>query len=135
MRPDAPAARSAASLGITTSRQYFWGSGLLSSVLDNAPTYLSFLSACSGRFVDPDIVSQVGHLVQTHGADLTSLTGPYADEIRQTFLTLQRYHPGLVDGLVLVCPGFCPKVRTSLSASVRVEHHHSPINGSRVSSP
>lgn len=29
---------------------FFWGSGLLSSVLDNAPTYLSFLSALLGAF-------------------------------------------------------------------------------------
>ena len=38
----------AASLGITTPRQFFWGSGALSSVLDNAPTYLNFLTAAFG---------------------------------------------------------------------------------------
>ncbi|HTP12009.1 MAG TPA: sodium:proton antiporter, partial [Bacteroidota bacterium] len=38
----------AASLGIATPGQYFWGSGALSSVLDNAPTYLNFLSAAFG---------------------------------------------------------------------------------------
>jgi len=38
----------AAGFGITTARQYFWGSGLLSSVLDNAPTYLNFLTAAFG---------------------------------------------------------------------------------------
>jgi Na+/H+ antiporter NhaD/arsenite permease-like protein len=38
----------AAQLGITTARQYFWGSGALSSVLDNAPTYLNFLTAAFG---------------------------------------------------------------------------------------
>lgn len=32
-------------LGVTTPGQYFWNTGLLSSVLDNAPTYLNFLSA------------------------------------------------------------------------------------------
>lgn len=37
-----------ASLGIVTPGQYFWSSGLLSSVLDNAPTYLNFLSAAFG---------------------------------------------------------------------------------------
>ena len=30
---------------------FYWGSGGLSSVLDNAPTYLSFLKAVSGAFV------------------------------------------------------------------------------------
>jgi Na+/H+ antiporter NhaD/arsenite permease-like protein len=38
----------AASLGFTTPRQFFWGSGILSSVLDNAPTYLNFLTAAFG---------------------------------------------------------------------------------------
>jgi Na+/H+ antiporter NhaD/arsenite permease-like protein len=38
----------AASIGIVTPGQYFWGSGLLSSVLDNAPTYLNFLTAAFG---------------------------------------------------------------------------------------
>jgi Na+/H+ antiporter NhaD/arsenite permease-like protein len=38
----------AASIGIATPGQYFWGSGILSSVLDNAPTYLNFLTAAFG---------------------------------------------------------------------------------------
>src|SRR5207244_7197188 len=38
----------ASGLGITTARQFFWGSGALSSVLDNAPTYLNFLTAAFG---------------------------------------------------------------------------------------
>jgi len=35
-------------LGIHSSGQFFWGSGALSSVLDNAPTYLNFFSAALG---------------------------------------------------------------------------------------
>ncbi|MDH7479527.1 MAG: sodium:proton antiporter [Syntrophomonadaceae bacterium] len=35
-------------LGVTTAAQFFWASGLLSSFLDNAPTYLTFLSLASG---------------------------------------------------------------------------------------
>jgi Na+/H+ antiporter NhaD/arsenite permease-like protein len=38
----------AASIGITTVRQFYWGSGLLSAMLDNAPTYLNFLTAAFG---------------------------------------------------------------------------------------
>ena len=38
----------AASLSIVTPGQYFWATGVLSSVLDNAPTYLSFLTASFG---------------------------------------------------------------------------------------
>jgi len=40
----------AAQLGINSPGQFFWGSGTLSSVLDNAPTYLNFLSAAKGLF-------------------------------------------------------------------------------------
>ncbi|MFH0798672.1 MAG: sodium:proton antiporter [Pseudomonadota bacterium] len=36
------------SLGISTPGGYYWASGLLSSFLDNAPTYLSFLEAAKG---------------------------------------------------------------------------------------
>jgi Na+/H+ antiporter NhaD/arsenite permease-like protein len=35
-------------LGVTTAFQFYWGSGILSSVLDNAPTYLNFLTAAFG---------------------------------------------------------------------------------------
>ncbi len=38
----------AGSLGIVQPAQYFWGTGVLSSFLDNAPTYLNFLSAAFG---------------------------------------------------------------------------------------
>jgi Na+/H+ antiporter NhaD/arsenite permease-like protein len=77
---------------------FYWGSGMLSSVLDNAPTYLSFLSASLGLFADEDIIKQVEHLVQTHGADWAGITGPHAEQIRQTFLALQKYHPSELTG-------------------------------------
>ena len=38
----------AASLGLRTPTQFFWTTGALSSVLDNAPTYLAFASAAAG---------------------------------------------------------------------------------------
>jgi Na+/H+ antiporter NhaD/arsenite permease-like protein len=37
-----------ARLGLTEPWQYFWASGLLSSVLDNTPTYLAFASLAAG---------------------------------------------------------------------------------------
>ena len=37
-----------ASLGVTQPWQFFWASGALSSVLDNAPTYLTFASLALG---------------------------------------------------------------------------------------
>jgi Na+/H+ antiporter NhaD/arsenite permease-like protein len=35
-------------LGLSTPAQFFWATGILSSFLDNAPTYLTFASAASG---------------------------------------------------------------------------------------
>ena len=35
-------------IGIRTPGQFFWGTGILSGILDNAPTYLNFLSASFG---------------------------------------------------------------------------------------
>jgi Na+/H+ antiporter NhaD/arsenite permease-like protein len=79
-------------LGQPSPALFYWGSGLLSSVLDNAPTYLSFLSAALGSFVDPEIIGKVQLLVQNHGAGLASLTGPHAELVRHTFEALQKYH-------------------------------------------
>jgi Na+/H+ antiporter NhaD/arsenite permease-like protein len=47
----------AAHFGQPTSGVFFWGSGALSSVLDNAPTYLSFLSTAFGAFVTPEALA------------------------------------------------------------------------------
>jgi Na+/H+ antiporter NhaD/arsenite permease-like protein len=83
----------AKNLGMTTPAFFYWGSGILSSVLDNAPTYYSFLTAIFGVFVQPEIVAQVQHLIQSGGVDLANLAGPHAAEIRATFEALQQYHP------------------------------------------
>ena len=83
----------AGQLGQPSPASFYWGSGLLSSLLDNAPTYLSFLSAAFGMFIDPEIIDKVQLLIQHHGADLASVaTGPHAEQIRQTFAALQKYH-------------------------------------------
>ena len=79
-------------LGQPSPALFYWGSGVLSSLLDNAPTYLSFLSTAFGLFIDPEIVDKVQLLVQSHGADLANVTGPHADLIRHTFAALQKYH-------------------------------------------
>src|SRR6185437_13417442 len=56
---------------------FYWGTGGLSSVLDNAPTYLSFLSASFGSFVDPHVVDQVRAHIASGTIDFNNLTGPY----------------------------------------------------------
>jgi Na+/H+ antiporter NhaD/arsenite permease-like protein len=71
---------------------FYWGTGTLSSVLDNAPTYLSFLSASFGSFVNHDIVAQVQAHIASGTVDFNNLTGPHAEQIRQTLEALQKYH-------------------------------------------
>jgi Na+/H+ antiporter NhaD/arsenite permease-like protein len=46
-------------LGVTEPYQFFWGTGLLSSFLDNAPTYLSFLSLGKSIAVNTSTISLV----------------------------------------------------------------------------
>jgi Na+/H+ antiporter NhaD/arsenite permease-like protein len=55
----------AADLGIKTVTQFYWGSGMLSSVLDNAPTYLNFLTAAFG----------LQHLSLENPADVATMLG------------------------------------------------------------
>ncbi|MBI5420545.1 MAG: sodium:proton antiporter [Deltaproteobacteria bacterium] len=43
-------------LGVTQPWQFFWASGTLSSFLDNAPTYLTFLSLAQGMGGPADVV-------------------------------------------------------------------------------
>lgn len=83
-------------IGIQSPGQFYWGCGILSSVLDNAPTYLNYLSASIGLFVDHDMVVQIQSLIATHGANAALISGAHADEIRATFETLMRYHADMV---------------------------------------
>ena len=42
-------------LGVREAWQFFWGSGILSSFLDNAPTYLTFLALAQGLRLPGDV--------------------------------------------------------------------------------
>jgi Na+/H+ antiporter NhaD/arsenite permease-like protein len=83
----------AARLGEPGPGFFFWGSGALSSVLDNAPTYLSFLSAASGAFIGPDTAAAILAYVKAHGADLSAAAGPHSGEICQAISSLQTHFP------------------------------------------
>jgi Na+/H+ antiporter NhaD/arsenite permease-like protein len=83
----------AKNLGMTTPSFFYWGSGFLSSVLDNAPTYYSFLSAILGVFVQPDAVEHVKQIVSNGGTNLLSATIPQSIEIQSTLAALQKYNP------------------------------------------
>ena len=88
--------QNAVSIGLRHAGQFYWATGSLSAFLDNAPTYLNFLSAAIGLFVDKDIVVQVQQLVAQHGAGVQTLAGAHAAEIRNTFATLVKYHYDMV---------------------------------------
>jgi Na+/H+ antiporter NhaD/arsenite permease-like protein len=77
-------------LGEPTPGFFYWSSGFLSSCLDNAPTYLSFLNALFGAWLRPETVQAVQHLVQNGGADLSQQT----ETVRQTYLALRANHAG-----------------------------------------
>ena len=82
----------ASRLGQPTPALFYWSSGFLSSLLDNAPTYLSFLSAAFGLFIDPAMVDKVQLLIQNHSADVAAVAGSHAEPIRHTIAALQEYH-------------------------------------------
>lgn len=88
--------QNATSIGLRHAGQFYWATGSLSAFLDNAPTYLNFLSAAIGLFVNNDIVTQVQQLVAQHGAGLQAIAGAHAEEVRKTVETLMKYHYDMV---------------------------------------
>ncbi len=86
----------AGAIGIRSAGQFYWMTGILSTFLDNAPTYLNFLSASIGLLVNDQAVQEVQRLVSTHGADLPQLVAAGASEITRTYATLIKYHYDLV---------------------------------------
>src|SRR5664280_1858663 len=63
-------AANAGRIGTPTPGLFYFGSGALSSVLDNAPTYLSFFSALLGSSGSPDVQS----LSITHSAGILAVS-------------------------------------------------------------
>lgn len=80
--------------GTPTPGLFYWASGALSSVLDNAPTYLSFLSAELGALANPDLVHQVQTLIQDGTLPATGTAMP--DLVRFTLDGLQQYFAAAV---------------------------------------
>jgi Na+/H+ antiporter NhaD/arsenite permease-like protein len=52
-----------ARLGVTREWQFFWSTGLLSSFLDNAPTYLTFLALAQGQGLAAEVVGVPHHIL------------------------------------------------------------------------
>jgi len=58
----------AAALGLSTPTHFYWSSGALSGVLDNAPTYLTFLTAAFGlKLLNIDNPAHVIQFLNQHG--------------------------------------------------------------------
>lgn len=88
--------QNAAHFGLQAPGEFYWSAGALSSVLDNTPTYINFLSAALGRFVDYGAVQQIHNLIQTHGIALPFVPGSYSPDLRSTIAMLLHYHSGEV---------------------------------------
>lgn len=79
-----------------TPGQYFFTCGSLSSVLDNAPTYLTFLKTELGT-LDQNLVDRATTIVKRPGSDLTAadlagLSEEQQAELRGAIDTLLHYH-------------------------------------------
>ena len=101
--------QNAGQLGLHSTTQFYWSCGLLSAVLDNAPTYLNFLSAQFGLFVTPNIVDGVRHLASGGAFALTGPDSTHAVEILRTFRGIHQWHPEALGngevplGIIQVC--------------------------------
>ena len=85
-----------ASFGFQRAGQFYWSSGALSSVLDNTPTYLNFLSAALGSFVSEGVVRQINNVVQLHGMAFSAIAQNYTPDVQNTLSRLVTYYPRLV---------------------------------------
>jgi len=63
----------ALALGLHSDWQFYWGTGLLSGVLDNAPTYLAFLATAFG-LSGLDLNTGMAQFLQAHGSTLTAIS-------------------------------------------------------------
>ncbi len=82
----------AAHFGFRGPGDFYWTTGALSSVLDNTPTYINFLSAALGRFVDYGTVQQIHHLISMHGISLPFVAADYPPDVQSTLAMLVANH-------------------------------------------
>jgi Na+/H+ antiporter NhaD/arsenite permease-like protein len=66
---------SAEKLGLTSETAFFWATGMLSALLDNAPTYLAFFAAALGLHgFDINNSSHVGRFIGENGGELIAVS-------------------------------------------------------------
>ena len=67
--------RTAGTLGLNSDQTFFWATGLLSALLDNAPTYLGFFAAALGRHgLNINDLSHVTSFVSGNGSELIAIS-------------------------------------------------------------
>jgi Na+/H+ antiporter NhaD/arsenite permease-like protein len=65
----------AGSLGLNSDLAFFWATGLLSALLDNAPTYLAFFAAALGRCgLNINDASHVARFLSENGRELIAIS-------------------------------------------------------------
>jgi Na+/H+ antiporter NhaD/arsenite permease-like protein len=84
-------------LRLNTPGQFYYASGTLSAVLDNAPTYLTFLQSKLGQ-LDKETVARAVKIGKSPGsevteADLAGLSEANQQSLRETIDALKKYHP------------------------------------------
>src|SRR5215212_2843983 len=66
---------SASKLGLTSDLSYFWGAGLLSALLDNAPTYLAFFASALGLHnLDINESADIRQFLAGNGHELVAIS-------------------------------------------------------------
>ena len=65
----------AGTFGLNSDLAFFWGTGLLSALLDNAPTYLAFFAAALGRYgLNTNDLSHVATFLSENGRELIAIS-------------------------------------------------------------
>jgi Na+/H+ antiporter NhaD/arsenite permease-like protein len=82
----------ASELGIRTPSDFYWRTGALSAFLDNAPTYLNFLSAAIGLSVQNNVVAQVQQYVQASGVAIAQIASQQGGDMGGMLNELLRHH-------------------------------------------
>lgn len=79
---------------IQTPGQYYFASGILSSMLDNAPTYLTFLQARMSQLEKPKVDEAEAYLRGLKDAQFITMDAKAlsSDEVRGAVTTMIRYH-------------------------------------------
>jgi Na+/H+ antiporter NhaD/arsenite permease-like protein len=82
----------ASELAVRTPGDFYWRTGFLSAFLDNAPTYLNFLSAAIGLSVQNNLVVQVQQYVQASGVAIAQIAAEQGGDMGGVLNALLRYH-------------------------------------------